>query len=132
MPSSVAHMERDILDAAHTLGWLGYYNGEHAPASKRLYERYTSEDDKQALTAVLNYLVEQRFLDPMFNSSGDELRNGYARGITPKGAERLRELKHPVRYWASKNWFPVCISIITATVGAGSIIANVIVKASAC
>ena len=38
MPSGVVHMERDILDAAHTLGRLGYYNGEHAPESKRLYE----------------------------------------------------------------------------------------------
>ena len=87
-------------------------------------------DPQQQLTAVLNYLLEERYLYPYFDISGKELRDGYARGLTPKGIKRLRELKHPALTWAGANWFPVVVALITASIGVASIVVNLIVKSS--
>ena len=95
---------------------------------KRWWRRWSgrpgADDTQQHLTAVINYLLEERFLYPYFDSSGKELRDRYARGLTPKGLRRLRELRHPVLTWVGANWFGVVVAGITASIGVASIIVN--------
>ena len=114
-------MERDILAATFDLGPIR----PGSPAAKSLAEAYP--DGQQALTVVADYLVEERFLFPMFDpATGLITRGGRARGITPKGMDRLRRLKHPVRTWAKENWFPVSVATTTALIGVISIIVDVV------
>ena len=120
-------MERDILEAVYDFGEIR----PETPASQTLADKYPSDAGYNSLriqvTVMLNYLVEERFLFPYVASpSGEELRDGYARGITPKGLDRLQRLRHPVRTWIGENWFPVVVAGITATVGIASIVVNLI------
>ena len=120
-------MERDILEAAYNLG--GIY-GESS-ALKALLEKYRTHETapsrdlnspEQQLTVVINYLMEERYLYPFFTSDGEEARQGRARGITPKGIERLHRLQHPTTTWMKENWFPVAVAAITACIGILSIV----------
>ena len=120
-------MERDILEAVYKFGEIR----PGTTASQILADKYPLEEGKNSpltrVTVMLNYLLEERFLFPYFSSStGEELRNNVARGITPKGLDRLRRLRHPVRTWIGENWFPVVIAAITATIGIASIVVNLI------
>ena len=113
-------MELDILAAAFELGPIL----PGSPAAQSLSEAYPGE--QEALTVIADYLIEERFLFPLFSSTtGTELLNGRARGITPKGMDRLRRLRHPVRTWIGENWFPVAVAATTASLGIISIIVNV-------
>ena len=97
-----------------------------SPAAESLAEAYP--DGQHALTVVTDYPIEERFLFPVFNSNtGMVVRNGRARGITPKGMDRLRWLRHPVRTWVGENWFPVIVAATTALIGAISIVIDVVV-----
>ena len=129
MPKNVHRMERDILEAVHDIGPLGVEDNSPTPASKVLIEKYIptgGDSDKQQLAALLNYLLEERYLYPYFDeNSGKELRNLYARGITPKGISRLRELQCPVCAWIRANWFGVAVAAISAFIGIASIIAAI-------
>ena len=119
-------MERDILEAVFEFGVIRH----GTCASQILANKYPHEaGDNSPLTQVtvmLDYLVEERFLFPLFTSSGEELRSGFARGITPKGLDRLQRLRHPVRTWIGENWFPVVVAGITATIGIVSIVVDLI------
>ena len=120
-------MERDILEAVYDFGEIR----PGTPASQILEDKYPSDAGDNSpriqVTVMLNYLVEERFLFPyVLESSGKELQNGYARGITPKGLDKLQRLRHPVRTWIGENWFPVVVAGITATVGIASIVVNLI------
>ena len=117
------NMELDILAAAFELGSI--FPG--TPANQSLVEAYPDEEER--LTVFADYLIEERFLFPLFDpTTGGEVRNGRARGITPKGIDRLRRLRNPVRTWIGENWFPVIVAAITASIGIGSIIVNVVVQ----
>ena len=120
-------MERDILEAVYDFGEIS----PGTPASQTLEDKYSLDtgDDSPLIqvTVMLNYLLEERFLFPYISGqSGEELRDGFARGITPKGLDRLQRLRHPVRTWIGENWFPVVVAGITATIGIASIVVNLI------
>ena len=123
-------MERDILEAVFEFGEIR----PNTQASKVLADKYSSaagdNSPRIQVTAMLNYLLEERLLFPYFNSEGKELRDNVARAITPKGANRLQRLRHPARTWMIENWFPVVVSATTATIGLASIIVNAIVKSN--
>lgn len=121
------HMEQDILEAAYNLGSI---YGESS-ALKALLAKYPAQETgrsrdlnspEQQLTVVINYLLEERYLYPFFTSDGEEVRHGRARGITPKGIERLHRLQHPTATWLKNNWFPVVVATITACIGILSIV----------
>ena len=122
-------MERDILEAVYDFGEIR----PETRASQVLADKYPLEADNNApriqVTVMLNYLLEERLLFPYF-SRGEELRDGYARGITPKGLDRLQRLRHPVRTWIGENWFPVMVAGTTALIGIFSIVVNLIVGLS--
>ena len=122
-------MERDILEAVYDFGEIR----PKTRASQVLADKYPLEADNNAsrtqVTVMLNYLLEERLLFPYF-SRREELRDGYARGITPKGLDRLQRLRHPVRTWIGENWFPVMVAGTTALIGVFSIVVNLIVDLS--
>lgn len=111
-------MELDVLAAAFDLGPIL----PGSPAAQSLDEAYPGE--LEALTVVADYLIEERFLFPLFDSTGLQVRNGRARGITPKGMDRLNRLRHPIRTWIVENWFPVAVATTTALIGIISIAVN--------
>ena len=116
-------MELDILKTVHELGPI--HPVVNPPAIQRIRSKYDSERENEQVTVVLNYLLEERLLFPYFSgSTGEEQRNTYARGITPKGLERLDRLQHPVRTWIYDNWFGVVVASITALIG----IANAVIS----
>ena len=130
MELDVNEVERDILEAAYTLGRIGYFGGSHSPASQSLFEKYDKEDDdvSQSLTVVLNWLIEERYLFPFFDANTGKELSLYARGITPKGYRRLQELRHPVRTWIRANWFGVLVLCATVLIGVGSMAVSLIVN----
>ena len=112
-------MELDVLAAAFDLGAIL----PGTPAAQSLDEAYPGE--QEALTVVADYLIEERFLFPLFDpTTGLQVRNGRARGITPKGMDRLNRLRHPIRTWIVENWFPVAVATTTAFLGIISIAVN--------
>ena len=125
MPKKFDRMERDILELVYDKGFLGFFGGSPSPATKVLSEKYSGtgvDSETHQLAALLNYLVEERYLYPFFDHSGKEQRDGYARGITPKGMDRLRDLQSPVCAWIRSNWFGVAVAAISALIGIASII----------
>ena len=115
---NIYKMELDVLAAAFDLGPIL----PGTPAAQSLDEAYPGEQD--ALTVVADYLIEERFLFPLFDPTGLQVRNGRARGITPKGMDRLNRLRHPTRTWIVENWFPVAVATTTALIGIISIAVN--------
>ena len=76
---------------------------------------------------MFNYLLEERYLFPyMRASTGAEVRNNAARGLTPKGYDRLQQLRHPKLYWLRNNWFPMVVAISTLALSIASIVTNFI------
>ena len=131
MALDLRQMEQDILEVVRDIGDIGFRDSSHSPASKVLIEKYIDKDDpwqsNQQLTVLVDYLVEERYLFPVFNQKG-EVSGSYARGITPKGLKRLRELQAPRRTWFKENWFPVIVAGITTMIGIGSIVVDLIVN----
>ena len=115
-------LERDILEAVYENGPT---LGPDAPATQVLMQKYPSEDEIEAVTVALQYLLEQRYLWPYFGVNGHEARSrGDTRGITPKGIERLRQLRHPQVHWICANWFPFSVAVFSATIGLTNIFVN--------
>ena len=123
----IDELERDILTAAYHHGRLNLEGGELTPGAQFLVDKYPSKPERQDIAVVLQYLLEMRYMWPYFSrETGKELRAaGYARGITPKGIERLQQLKNPVAYWGKKNWFPLTVAAVTALIGVGHIAVNI-------
>ena len=133
MAIDLKRMERDILEAA-TLGSIGFlYSLNSAastnltPASRVLMEKYGPIDAYGQLVTIINYLVEKRYLFPYFDNSRKEI-SGQAAGLTPEGLKRLQELQCRIRAWVCENWFPVAVAGITAFIGIGSIVVDLIVN----
>lgn len=117
-------MERDILEVVYDHGWLGYLNSAHTPAARILNAKYPAKQEQQALVVAFQYLLEERYLFPFFDGkTGKELRD-YARGITPKGTDRLRRLRHPRLSWICDNWFPLLVAATSAVIGTTNIVVN--------
>ena len=123
-------VERDILEAVYGLGRVS----SGSPALESLIQKHPNkggyDDPSQHLTVILNYLLEERFLSPFFSSDGVERRNGWARGLTPKGYERLQQLRHPIRTWLGANWFPVVVAVTTVAVSVASMGITIFAKQS--
>ena len=80
-------VEIDILTAARDHGQIG---GAHSKASERLMSLYP-EDSHRAdseLGVCLDFLVESRHLWPINDADGKP-QQALARGLTPKGTQRL-------------------------------------------
>ena len=122
--NSVMTMERDILKAVAELGPINPGDEGQWPATDYLARKYPSEAALQQLTVVVNHLLEERLLFPYFSTDGRELK-GSARGITPKGLDRLERLEHPVRSWVYDNWFGVIVASVASLIG----LANVAISA---
>ena len=110
------NMERDILQAA-----LDGPLTPKAPGTKALVSKYHDPDDgergSRQITVAVDDLVDQGYLRPYFNSDGTRSKTAVnVRGLTFKGNRRLRELKHPQRVWAERNWFPLTVAFLTAAV----------------
>ena len=118
-------LERAILEAVCDKGSIGLENGSLTPAAQVLAAKYPSERERQDLTVALQYLLEERYLWPYFNDKGKEDRTaGHTRGITPRGVDRLRKLRHPQLYWMGENWFPLLVAATGAAIGLTNIVVN--------
>lgn len=111
-------IERDILRAARAYGHLGGSNDE---GTKWLTGLHSETRENQRLTVTLIALVESGHLLATRDPEGNVLQP-YARGITPKGEERLYELEHPVRAWLQRNWFPFVVACVTTVVGVAGVV----------
>ena len=120
--------ERDILAAARDYGYLGFMDGAHSEGSERLFDLYP--EDSQRFDSELNicfeFLAESRYLWPMFNSEGVRIVM-CARGITPKGQQRLYELEHPIRAWLKVHWFPTSIAFATNLTAIASVVVRFVI-----
>ena len=123
----IERMERDILEAVYELGGLENF---HTAGSRALTEKYGSNSDVQRqLEIVSDYLVDKRFLFPLYRSDMVQAQ-GFTRGITPKGFRRLQELKHPFWTWFKANWFAVMVASITAGLALASVLVDIFKSAS--
>ena len=124
MALDLKQMERDILEAAYTLGRIGSITNPETPASEFLYKRYPSEEAFQQVVVLVRHLLEERFLFPAYIVTKSQFSNSSVSGITPKGLKRLRELKAPRWTWFKTNWFPTLVAAITAIAAVGSIVVD--------
>ena len=124
MPLDLKRMERDILEAAHNPGNIAVLTARATPASRALFKKYSSIEEGEQLLAVFQYLVEQRYLMPGIDWDTGSENKYFARGLTPKGAKRLRELQAPKWTWFKSNWFPTLVAGITAIAAVGSIVVD--------
>lgn len=122
--NNLARIERDILGAVYDKGEIAFLNGSHSPASQFLSAKCSSEQELQAVTITIQYLLEERYLFPFFDGRTREELRAYARGITPKGIDRLRQLRHPALYWMQKNWFPLVVAVTSVAIGTTNVVVN--------
>ena len=119
---SVEQIERDILEAAEN-GTVSFFDPNDA--WDRLTLLYAYELHLQArVIGIIDYLVLERYLSPIVDREGKTL-SARARGITPRGHRRLQKLRHPIRTWIWKNWFPLAVAVVTALVGISSIFVDI-------
>ena len=116
-------MEREILETAAT----GEIMTPNHPRFKSMCDHYSPEHD-QALTCVLIHLVKHGYLVPLYEADGNEAKNGWSRGLSPQGYQRLRQLRHPVSTWASQNWFPLSVASTSAMLATASILINLLTR----
>ena len=128
-PHNVLDIELYILEAVNDFGEIR----PGSLSSEMLRGQFPSRggeivpDPSQKATAVFNYLLEERYLFPyMSSSTGEEMRNYVARGLTPRGYDRLQQLKHPLMCWFKKNWFPVAVAVSTIVLSTASIVTSFI------
>ena len=125
---NMAMVERDVLRAVYDYG--GIRPGLDGPdtAYAWLAEKYDMSDlsTSRLVTCVNDYLVEQRYLWPYFDSENRQVRPSMVRSITPKGIDRLQELEHPVGTWVSRNWFPVVVAIVTSALALGDLALRIV------
>ena len=125
MTFDVKKMELDILEAVHKRGNIGFIHKPDTPAAKFLQKKYPSFEATRQLHAVIEFLIEERYLLHFHAPNKEGGASGAVRGLTPKGFKRLRELQAPRWAWFKENWFPVVVASITASIGVGSIIVDV-------
>ena len=123
--------ELDILLAVREYGAIGYFNGSHSKASKRLFSLYPEESlgYDGIVSVFVDSLVDSGHLLPVKNTKGTR-QQAYARGLTPKGLRRLHELEHPVRAWMKANWFPFVVACVSSCVGVASVVLSFMLKSS--
>lgn len=119
----ITQIERDILEAAES-GSISFFDAEDAWDRLTLLYAYEFHS-RERVIAVIDYLVRERYLSPVFDTEG-KILSARARGITPRGHRRLQELRHPVGTWISKNWFALVVAVTTALVGTGSIVVDIV------
>ena len=95
-------MDRQILETAAS----GEIMTPNHPAFKSMCDSQPAEHD-QALTCTLIHLVNHGYLVQLYEKDGNEARNGWSRGMSPRGYQRLQQIRHPIRSWTSQNWFPL-------------------------
>ena len=128
-PRNVRDIELYILEAVDDFGEVlpGSLSSETLVGQFRAREGEVVPDPRQQYTAVLNYLLEERYLFPYMNArTGEEVLNYTARGLTPKGYDRLQQLRHPKLYWLRNNWFPTVVAISTLALSIASIVTSAI------
>ena len=128
MALDLKQMERDILETVCAQGEISGYYSSISPTSQFLLDKYPPGEGENERLVLIDYLVEERFLFPIVDPSSHEAISGFTRGITPKGLTRLRELQAPRWHWFKGNWFPVIVAAITAGIGVGSIVIDLIVN----
>ena len=121
--------ELDILAAVKNHGAMGYFNGGHSDASKRLIGWYPEDSLRfdGRLSVFVDSLVNSGHLLPVNDTNGVR-QPAYARGLTPKGEQRLYQMEHPVRAWLKVNWFPFVVACVTTCVGVASVVASFVPK----
>ena len=92
----------------------------------KLLAPYTTGAERNALTCVIEGLIDEGHLLPSIDTDGNRMRYFGSRGLTGKGAERLYQLEHPIRYWLQRNWFPAIVAFATILVSVATTIFTVI------
>ncbi len=71
-------------------------------------------DDGYWLTSLMSEMMVKGYVTPKaWLDGGVPDGGGGWDGITWAGVEHLHELKHPVRVWMFRNWFPLSVAIVT-------------------
>ena len=128
-PRNVRDIELYILKTVNDFGEVhpDSLSSETLMSQFRAREGEVIPDPLEQATAVFNYLLEERYLFPYVSSNtGKELRDNVARGLTPKGYDRLQQLRHPKLYWFRNNWFPTVVAMSTIALSIASIVTNAI------
>ena len=129
----VSRMEREALEAAYTVGEIASL--EDNPFSSPYLPYAGNENSTKQLEIVIEYLVEERFLFPYIHRGNysQTMKVGRAGGITPKGMDRLRELRSPRRVWFEKNWLPAIVAgaaVFGGAASVASVVVNLLIGAS--
>ena len=113
--------ERKLLEAAT--------NGELLPGGddlNNLKKEIGELWDDDGVTAVADVLIDSGHLWPFRDADTGEIVRTMCRGITPKGFERLEQLRAPRKVWARNNWFALLIALSTIATSIGSLIVNIL------
>ena len=119
----IKEMELDVLEMAHDCGLLHPDNSKFNTRCDVIKERHDCNDS--SILNIIDSLVLNRYLLGLGEHNSYAL--GRARGITPKGYDRLQELKYPTKVWVKKNWFGVFVLGITTVVNITAIVVNALV-----
>ena len=129
----VSRMEREALEAAYTVGEIARL--EDNPFSPPYLLYAGDESSTKQLEIVIEYLVEERFLFSYVHrgNHSQTMKVGRAGGITPKGMDRLRELRSPRRVWFEKNRLPAIVAgaaVFGGAASVASVVVNLLIGAS--
>ena len=120
---TVRLFERKLLEAA-TNGPLLPGNDNLNALKEELAELW---GDGEGITAVLDVLIDSGHLWPFRDTKTGAISNRtMCRGITPKGIDRLDQLRAPRKVWARDNWFALLIALSTIATSIGSLIVNIL------
>ena len=118
---TVKLFERKLLEAAT--------NGPLLPGSDNLNaveKEIGGLWDDAGVTTVLDVLIESGHLWPFRDADTGGIVRTMCRGITPKGIERLDQIRAPRKAWARNNWFALLIALSTIAASIGSLIVNIL------
>ena len=114
----LVNMERFILRLVREKGELR----AGSQAYEALHAEYPAGSERETAMVFVEYLTSERYLLPFISNKRGEIRHD-ARGITPKGVDRLFKLEHPYRHWIANNWFPFILGMAVAGIGIADLIA---------
>lgn len=84
------------------------------------------EHDEYA-TQLMQRLIDSGYILPYMAGLDHYNFEQYGHdGITLSGVEYLYQLKHRVRFWFGKNWFPFAVGASSMLVGAGTLIVAIV------
>ena len=118
---TVRLFERKLLEAAT--------NGPLRPGSDNLNALRKDIGelwDNEGITALVDVLLESGHLWRFRDANTGDIVRPMCRGITPKGVERLDQLRTPRKVWARNNWFALLIALSTISTSIGSVIVNIL------